>query len=168
MNTPTAFRNNLSALMRSAEDSDWGTDDFTNGCNLPASNAPGIGVAIGYGALPAETVPPHTMNWTEDDQFAAARTPQVSQSIGQDAFVPRTGNVATTWDSSQALYTPNGAASSGGLSGNGSDGATPDLMVFSNPDNDAAGIPVPGATSTVTGEASLVTLAAGWISTAVP
>ena len=169
MNAPTVYLNFLAAFMRASENPDHSTtEEYLSGGNAPASNAPGIGIAIGNGALPAETVPPHTMNWTLEDQFEAARTPQVSQSIGETGFVTRTGNVATTWDSSQALYTPNGAASSGGASGN----AAPTYSYIndiSNPDNDATTLtPVPGAVPTFDGEASLVTLAAGWVSTAIP
>jgi hypothetical protein len=49
--------------------------DFDDGCNLPASNAPGIGISTGV-------VNPKLSNWTLEDQHELPRTPQGTQHIG--------------------------------------------------------------------------------------
>lgn len=59
--------------------------DFTGGCNIAGSNAPGIGIADGGGVQTinlGESLP----SWTLLDQDGDARTPQVSQHIGGDGL----------------------------------------------------------------------------------
>ena len=135
---------------------------FDNGMNPGASNAPGIGVNIGGGELPAETGANGIgMNWTLFDQDEAARAPQVSQVIGGNGIVPRTGNVATTWDASQALYSKVGAASSGGAAGKG----TAPLNIGLNADNitvDGNVVPNPVGVVADNGDATLDSLETGW------
>jgi hypothetical protein len=142
-----------------------------NGANPNAGNNSGIGINIGGGSLPEVTGKNSIgYNWTLKQQMNAflssvllPRTPQGACPVGCYANVVRTGNVATTWDTTQALYTPAGAASSGG-----------NLFLFmqfgpisaaTNPDN-VDGFPVEGAAPVSTGAATLATLGAGW--TAVP
>jgi hypothetical protein len=137
--------------------------DFEDGCNPSASCAHGLGINIDGGALPAETgFNSEGFNWTLQDQDSVARTPQVSQVIGGDGTVPRSGNVATTWDTTQVLYTVQGAASSGGISGNGSAHGE-SISDATNPAN-VDGSPVAGATITEVGNATLTSLGAGWVS----
>jgi len=137
-------------------------------CNNGASNGGCIGIGTQTNLASGARA-----NWTLADQFAVARTAvagnQKSQVIGGTGFVARSGNVATTWDNTQALYTPQGAASSGGLSGNVSQAVQ---LVFSvtNPANttDSSGNSVPDPSypaPTVIGSAQILTLAAGWVST---
>jgi|TARA_R110000787_G_scaffold3980_3_gene15526 hypothetical protein len=138
---------------------------WESGGNAAASNAHGLGIDVAGGALPAETgFNGIGMNWTLLDQEAAARTPQVSQVIGGVGFVPRSGNVATTWDTTQVLYTPEGAASSGGISGNGS--AVSPLMSINTATNqaDVSDAPVYDAYPTIDGQAHLAALGTGWVS----
>ena len=163
--SPTFFDDLTAAGSRQTETGITQTSWETGG-NAGASNAHGLGIDIAGGELPAIRVPPEYgigFNWTLEDQFAAARTPQVSQVIGGAGFVPRSGNVATTWDQSQALYTPLGAASSGGISGNGS--AVSPLMSINtatNQDDEADGTPAYDAYPTIDGQATLTTLTTGW------
>jgi len=143
--------------------------NWENGANPNAGNNAGIGINLGGGALPAITGKNSIgYNWTLRQQMPwifnpaldAPRTPQGACCIACQADVPRTGNVATTWDQSQPLYSLAGASSSGGL-----DGA---FMLFtgistgSNPDNDSNGKPVEGAAPVNTGTAYLETLEEGW------
>ena len=61
---------------------------FVNGCNVAGSNAPGIGINLGGGAVVGES-----QQFTLLDQTGAARTPQTSQYIGGEplgAGQPRT------------------------------------------------------------------------------
>jgi hypothetical protein len=103
-------------------------------------------------------------NWTLLDQFSSTRQPQESQVIGGTGQVARTGNVSTTWDVTQALYNAAGAASSGGVTGNGA-AQSQYVVMLTNPANDANGAPDPAyPPPTVAGPATLVTLAAGWTS----
>ena len=122
--------------------------DWVGGCNSPASNAVGLGINIGGGALPA-LIGHRGRNWTLEDQFEADRVPQVSQVIG--------GLGVTT----EAEY-----PSSGGIEGNG-DASSQYVFVISNPNNVADGtgsfVPPAAWTPTVQGSANLVTLAAGWV-----
>ena len=90
------------------------------GMNRAGGSSPGIGVCTGIVLQTAAEVaagPERFSDWTELDQNEAARIPQDSGILGHTGFVARTGNVATTWDKSQALYTDNGAAGSGGAEG---------------------------------------------------
>ena len=133
---------------------------FTNTCNSAASNSPGIGITAPLTNLVANEP------WSLLDQFAAARTPQVGQVIGGNGFTARNGNVTTTWDTSQALYSVAGASSSGGVSGNGT-GQSQFIVGITNPPNANStasnSFPDPAYPApTVLGSASLATLAAGW------
>jgi hypothetical protein len=55
--------------------------DFDAGCNLAASNAPGIGINMGGGAVVGTAE-----QFTLEDQAEAARTPQDSQVIGGEGL----------------------------------------------------------------------------------
>lgn len=141
------------------------TIGWESGGNAGASNAHGLGIDVAGGALLAETgFNGVGMNWTLLDQEEAVRTPQVSQVIGGYGHVPRSGNVATTWDTTQVLYTPEGAASSGGISGNGS--AVSPLMSVNTATNqaDVSDAPVYDAYPTIDGQAHLAALGTGWVS----
>lgn len=162
--SPTFFDDLTSAGSRQSEtgitQAAWET-----GGNAGASNAHGLGIDILGGELPAETNTNGIgMNWTLTDQFLTARTPQVSQVIGGTGFVPRTGNVATTWDTAEASYTLNGASGSGGISGNGS--AVSPLMSINTATNqaDVNDAPVYDAYPTINGQAHLAALSSGWVS----
>lgn len=121
---------------------------FNNGMNLGGSNACGLGINIDGGAI-VGTPEQFTLN----DQRGIARVSQISQQVGGFPSVPRTGNQEFTWDKSQALYTPSGAASSGGTPG-----TEPDAVIFTGtPSENGDG------SATKTGQASLVTLGAGWV-----
>ena len=131
------------------------------------SNAPGIGIATDNAGLEQSLFEATdgsgdlvTGSWTLLDQHGDARNAQISQLIGGSGIVPRSGNVATTWDKSQALYTPAGAASSGG-----SEGTAPDATVrlWANPDN-VEGQPNNDAVPTAVNSAILTSLATGWVS----
>ena len=113
--------------------------NFTDGMNRGGSCAPGAGIGTQAGSV----APP---SWSLTDQDEDARTPQDSQHIGGTGFTPRSGNQEFTWDQSQALYTPQGAASSGGVSGKGT-------VPINVTDNDT------DHNDTV----SLDTLSAGWV-----
>ena len=144
--------------------------EWYNGANPNAGNNSGIGINIGGGALPEVTGENSIgYNWTLKDQghtaplyAPVARAPQGACPISCSGDVSRTGNVATTWDTTQPLYTPSGAASSGGLGrifsyfGSISSGT--------NPDN-VDGAPVEGAAPVLVGSATLATLSAGWVAT---
>ena len=162
--SPTFFDDLTAAASRQAETTITAADWETGG-NAGASNAHGLGINVAGGELPAETgFNGVGMNWTLLDQEEAVRTPQVSQVIGGSGFVPRGGNVATTWDTTQALYTPQGAAGSGGISGNGS--AVSPLMSINTATNQADesdGTPAYDAYPTIDGQATLPALT-GWVS----
>ena len=164
--SPTFFDDLTSAGSRQSETGITQVAWETGG-NAGASNAHGLGINIGGGELPAIPAIPANgigMNWTLTDQFSVARTPQVSQVIGGAGFVPRSGNVATTWDTTQVLYTPNGAAGSGGISGNGS--AVSPLMSINTATNqvDVDNAPVYNAFPTIDGQAHVASLDPGWVS----
>tara|TARA_R110000737_G_scaffold2488_1_gene6883 strand:+ start:176 stop:688 length:513 start_codon:yes stop_codon:yes gene_type:complete len=164
--SPTFFDDLTAAASRQAEYPNLTQSSWETGGNAGASNAHGLGINVAGGELPAETgFNGVGMNWTLLDQEEAIRTPQVSQVIGGAGFVPRGGNVATTWDTTQALYTPQGAAGSGGISGNGS--AVSPLMSIATATNqadEADGTPADDAYPTIDGQAHLATLGAGWVS----
>ena len=112
----TFFQDDLAETARAAE---VPAASFVNGMNMGGSNAPGIGINMNEGAVVG------TFNqFTLLDQFENAREAQISQSIGGFPDVPRTGDQEFTWDRSQALYTANGAASSGGT-----EGTLPDAVI---------------------------------------
>jgi len=159
--TPTFYTDLASDSARQTE-TGISAASWETGAAAGASNASGLGINLLGGSLPAETgFNGIGMNWTLLDQSEAQRTPQVSQVIGGFGYVPRSGNVATTWDQSQALYTPLGAASSGGVSGGGE--ATVDSVYSAtNPDNLSDGTPNPVGFPTITGDATLLDLASGW------
>lgn len=106
-NAPTAFIPAAAVTSREAENT---TADFGNGCNAPASCAPGIGIAT-------DNPDVSTNSWTLEDQDEDARTPQVSQPIGGNGYISRATN---TWPGS------------GGASGKGTVG----IDVLDNPDYD--------------------------------
>ena len=145
MANSTRFVNSTAIAARSPEVS---AADWVGGCNSAASNAAGLGINIGGGALPAQAGH-RGWNWTLEDQFEATRDPQVSQVIG--------GLGVTT----EAEY-----PSSGGIEGNG-DTLAEYVFVISNPNNVADGtgsfVPPAAWTPTIQGSANLVTLAAGWV-----
>ena len=148
----TAFVDDSATTSREAENTGA---DFDNGMNIGGSNAPGIGINMLEGAVVG------TPNqFTLLDQFEVAREAQKSQFIGGSPFVPRTGNVATTWDKSQALYTANGAASSGGEAGQ----LPEDVIRFGDAPTQAAKDADPALDGTIafTGNATLSVLADGW------
>ena len=135
-----------------------------NGANPNAGNNSGIGINIGGGSLPEVTGTNSIgYNWTLLTQrynaFAPSvllpRTPQGACPIGCSANVSRTGNVATTWDASQTLYTPAGAASSGGFPGDAMQFGS--INAATNPDN-VEGAPVEGAAPVSTGNATLANI----------
>jgi|TARA_R110001632_G_scaffold140999_2_gene257055 hypothetical protein len=164
--SPTFFDDLFAATLRQLE-TGIATVDWETGGNAGASNAHGLGINIGGGELPAiPTIPVNGigMNWTLTDQFSVARIPQVSQVIGGFGQVVRTGNVATTWDATQPLYTTAGAASSGGVSGNGQVASPQTINTATNQANEADGTPAYNAYPTTDGEATLTTLDPGWVS----
>jgi hypothetical protein len=117
----------------------WG-----NGGNAAASNAPGIGITSPLTNLPAFTTVTGP-NWSLLDQFSVARTPQVSQVIGGEGVT-----TSADWPGS------------GGISGNGS--AHGEEVNFATMPADVSGVPDPTYPApTVTGNATLTTLAAGWV-----
>ena len=169
-NLANAFVDDPAVAFRTAEetnaDASWDT-----GMNAGASNAPGVGVATDNPNLEESLFAATdgsgdltTGSWTLLDQHGDTRVAQISQVLGGPGFVARTGNVATTWDTTQALYTPEGAASSGGQ-----EGTLPGNIVrlWTNPDN-VNEVPDNDAPPVAAGDAQLVTLAAGWISFVAP
>jgi hypothetical protein len=163
------FRDTTAIAARTAEETNPDAS-WVNGMNNSAC-MPGIGVAFGQpdlwqdpDYLPAIGDP---SSWTLLDQDGDIRVPQVSQLIGGGGFVPRTGNVPTTWDETQALYSDSGAASSGGVEGDGKAEAE-FIIAAGNPTQDAKdGDPDLDGTITVLGTANLQTLAVGWTHTPV-
>jgi len=155
---PNYFTDDAAVALREVENT---AADFLNGMNAGGSCAPGIGISEGQ-ANNADTPEQFTLL----DQNSNPRTPQISQSIGVVADVPRTGNQEFTWDRSQALYTDSGAASSGGASGVG----VQPTLIATNPTNAAKegadpsidGVPI------VEGTAELTTLAVGWEAVVIP
>jgi hypothetical protein len=126
-----------------ARDAEVTGADWDGGCNAPAACAPGIGVTYPLTNLPAFTTSTGP-NWSLNDQFTVARTPQVSQVIG-----------------GEGLTTSSDWPGSGGISGNGSSHGE-NIEIVTNP-NDIAGAPDPDGAPTVVGAATLATLAAGWV-----
>lgn len=78
MTTPTVFVETVTVAARALEVPDAAFDD---GMNLGASNAPGIGINFGGGAIVGEP-----QQFTLLDQDGDARNPQVSQVIGGDGL----------------------------------------------------------------------------------
>jgi len=166
---PTFFVDDAAVTAMGTRVPDASTD---TGMNFGASNNPGIGISDQNPDLQESLITidgKSVGSWSLLDQFGNARDGQISQVIGGDGIVARSGNVATTWDTTQALYTPSGAASSGGITtapstgmGTAPDatiryGANPDnqdINTDSRPDNDA---PITGVAN-----ASLTDLATGW------
>ena len=88
MGNPTYYQD---ATLKAATEARVPTADLDGGGNMAGSCAAGLGINIAGGALPD----PSDGNWTLLDQAGAARTPQTSQHIGQDATaVNVTDNVA--------------------------------------------------------------------------
>ena len=162
--SPTFFTDLTADAARQTETGISQASWESGGC-AGASNAHGLGIDVAGGELPAVTgFNGIGMNWTLLDQLSDARTPQVSQVIGGNGFVARTGNVATTWDTSQALYTPEGAAGSGGVAGNGQVASPETIATATNQADESDGTPAYDAFPTIDGQATLSTLAAGWVS----
>ena len=70
--------------------------DFSGGMNKGGSNAPGVGINIAGGALPAAGTPGDDQ-WTLLDQHEAVRVPQDGQELGGAGFVDRS---SVAWISS--------------------------------------------------------------------
>lgn len=147
--------------------------NWENGANPNAGNNSGIGINVGGGALPVVSGRnSEGYNWTLRQQMLwifnplllTPRVPQGACCIGCQADVPRAGNVTTTWDKSQPLYSLAGALSSGGLTG--AFMVVSPISTGSNPDNDSNGKPVKGASPVNTGSAYLNTLEEGWTTSA--
>ena len=68
---------------------------FTDGANVAASNACGIGVNIDGGAVVGTPE-----QFTLSDQFEATRTPQTSQILGADAVAIKAGVPSVDGDGS--------------------------------------------------------------------
>ena len=82
MNNPTAYTNAYELFIRSLA---IPTASWTNGCTIPASNSPGIGISTDV------TMLGESDNWTLLDQDGAARTPQDGQLIGTVASLVSPG-----------------------------------------------------------------------------
>ena len=141
---------------RSAREAEVPDASFSNGMNMGGSSSMGQGINM----LEGEVVGTPEQ-FTLLDQFENARTAQISQNIGGLPSVPRTGNQQFTWDRSQALFTENGAASSGGTPG-----TEPDSIIrFGNAPTQAAkdaADPSIDGSIIFTGDATLSTLELGW------
>ena len=139
---------------------------WQNGVNPNGCNNAGIGINIDGGSLP-DTENGIGYNWTLNTQIdnffasgtVAPRTPQGSSPLSCSANVVRTGNVETTWDESQPLYSFAGAASSGGTALKTS--IVSPVFVAKNPEN-VNGAPVSGAGPIEAGKADLNSLITGW------
>ena len=126
MNQPNIYIDTPSRALRAAEVPDA---SFVNGMNEGGSNAPAIGVATDVPDLTGDP-----SGWTLLDQDGAARTPQVSQQIGGEAYAE-----------------PADYPLSGGLEGKG---INPVLIVNNAVEGDG--------TSVLVGNATLASLANGW------
>lgn len=164
----TRFINDSAVASRAAEFTGLYSDDTTDGpwyatANNGASNAMGIGIGTQTGLQAAPSA-----GWTLEDQAEVARTAaadnQKSQVIGGAGYVARTGNVSTTWENWQPLYTPAGAASSGGVAGAASQAVSLIDCVTNVSNTTENNIPVPdNAAPAIAGTAQLASLAAGWV-----
>ena len=136
---------------------------FENGANANAGNNSGLGINIGGGSLPEITGENNIgSNWTLKQQMNSftsgftlptLRTPQGACPIGCSANVARTGDVATTWDTSQP----------GGLSNLFSEFSP--ISTGTNQANESDGTPAYDSTPVNTGSAYLNTLQEGWVTT---
>ena len=145
--------------------------NWENGANPNAGNNAGIGININGGSLPEVTLKNSIgMNWTlltqqqlifSNPPTLAPRKPQGACPISCFANVARTGNIATTWDTTQPLYTPAGAASSGGSNQFFMQFAG--IVTGTNPDNAANGSSDSNSSPVSTGTANLNTLEQGWV-----
>jgi len=79
MNNPTYYVNAYAAFIRATE---FSTPDWQSGCNISASNSPGIGIATDVTLLGESP-----QSWTLLDQSGAAREPQKGQIIGTVASI---------------------------------------------------------------------------------
>ena len=143
MGNPTLFKDDAAITAGEAR---VPLANFDNGCNPVASNSNGIGINIGGGALPdidGQYAYSPGWNWTLEDQFENTRQAQLGQLIGGDGIT-----LDTDWPGS------------GGNEGTLPDGVIRDATNAANVD----GAPVAGAEITIVGNASVVTLAAGWVS----
>jgi len=129
MAAATKFQNSTAVLARAAE---VPNATFFDGCNQAASNACGLGINIGGGAVIGEP-----NQFTLLDQYGDARTPQVSQVIGG------------VGDTASAEY-----PSSGGTEGNGSGDA--EFIFAATPSASGDGDVL------IVGTANLADLAIGW------
>ncbi len=165
----TFFQDDPAVVLRIAEMADSPTlavvPNFQNGMNLGASNAPGVGINQGGGAVVGTPEQFTLLDQGRPVESGGSQTPvareaQISQTIGGGGSIVRVGNVATTWDRTQALYTDDGAASSGGL-----EGALPENVIqFGTNQDNVNGQPNPATSGDVTeiGNSTLSVLATGW------
>ena len=100
---------------------------FNSGMLGGSANAPGIGISTENPDLQEVLDSSGNGSWSLFDQHGNFRSAQIGQLLGGNGSVPREGNQEFTWDKSQALYTDNGAASSGGSGGD--DGTLPDATI---------------------------------------
>jgi hypothetical protein len=140
MGQATFYIDGVAALIRATE---VPNASFANGANNAGSNAPAIGINIGEGAI-VGTPEQFTLN----NQAGQARSPQHSQAIGGLAHTE-----VTDWPSS------------GGNSGAGSQPV--EAGTFPTYAEKLADSSLDG-TVTVTGNATLTTLAQGWTAGVVP
>lgn len=142
------------------------TPVYSSGVFGGASNSPGIGISTENPELD-DSLP----NWTLLDQHGNARESQIGQLVGGHGICGRTGNVGTTWDKTQPLYTENGAASSGGITTGSTTGVgtAPDATIRLMPEDQLPTAADKEADSNVDGEltlpaqgANLSDLATGW------
>jgi hypothetical protein len=106
---------------------------FTGGCNATGSNAPGIGINQGGGAVVGTPE-----QFTLLDQFGDARTAQKSQLIGGTGIT-----LAANWPSS-----------------GGAEGTLPDAVIRFGPQD--AAYPDGSGDITFTSNSTLAVLATGW------
>ena len=133
---PTFFRDDSVIALREVE---VPNASFANGMNNGGSNAPGVGINMGEGAV-VGTFPQFTLL----DQHGDARAAQISQAIGGEPYV-----LAANYPSS------------GGLEGTAPD----DVIQFGTLPTQAAkdADPTLDGTVIVTGGSALPTLAGGWV-----
>ncbi len=144
-------------IAQTAREAEVTAADFDNGMNLGASNACGIGINMNEGAIVGTPE-----QFTLLDQNGLARAGQISQHISGLGSVPRTGDQEFTWDRSQPLYTPAGAASSGGQVGTLPDSTVRFGDAPTQAAKDAAEPSIDGTIIPI-GNATLTTLAGGWV-----
>lgn len=157
----TYFVDDPAVTFRKAEETNDDAD-WENGMNHSASNAPGIGINQGGGAVVGTPEQFTLLDQGRPVESGGSQTPvareaQVSQLIGGTGFVDRTAG-STSWEPTEG--TENGRASSGGV-----EGALPENVVrFGTLPDNVNGQPNPTATGEVVpvGNSTLSDLAVGW------